>query len=237
MRTSFAAFLCALVWTAGPCGARADGFHVDKVIGGASYNPPNGLPREILRSNTEVTLGSISTDAGGSVYGSPGPGSKFRLGPGSEMRIGNNDMEAKRGGGFERDAVVGLSQGKLTAASVAGGGRYDIHILGGQVSTAAGLCVVCIHGAGAHVYVAQGSVTLFPTAGSYRSGGLTMMARPSIAVLSNKGELEIQPLNQVGPGVTNCLLSGASGGAAAEIEVGLPNPANLKGNPPVSETE
>jgi hypothetical protein len=231
------AFLFLLFWIIAGPGTRAAEIHVDTVNGEVLYGAPGNPATIPVKPHTDIQVGRMQTSLDGSLYASPGPGSKFHLDHDTAVDFTSNGLAAKTGGGQERDVVLAISQGRMTAAGVAGSGHYEIQPPGGRISMGPGLCVLCMHGDAAHVYVAKGSAIIFPHAGTYQKTGLTLLGRPTIGILHSNGTLETQPLNQVAPGIHNCLLSGATPEVAAHVQEGSPNPANLEGNPDVSETE
>jgi hypothetical protein len=227
----------ALWGSVGGWNVRAGEIHIGQVTGEVLYSHDGGGTGTQIKPNTEVQPGFVHTGSDGTMYGSAGPGAKFRVAPGSEIEFTGVD-------GPHNTLHATVSDGKLSAASVAGAGGYELKVPGGRVGIASAVCVLCTHGDSAHVYVAKGDATLYPTQGAYRTRGLLMMARPSIAVLSTNGTLEIQPLTTAAAGAVNCLLSGASPEIAHALQEGLPDPANLpvnpetlKINPAVSETQ
>jgi hypothetical protein len=236
MKIIFPFFFLLLLGMLGSRALAGGEIHIAQVTGEVLYGHAGMGSGSQVMPNSEIQPGFLHTGSSGAVYGSAGPGEKFRLAPGSDIQI-----TGVNGPGNRMDATV--FQGKLSAASVAGAGGYDLKVPGGHVGISTAVCVLCTHGDAAHVFVAKGDVTLFPTQGVYKTAGLQMMARPTIAVLSTDGMLEIQPLISAAPGAVSCLLSGASPEIAHALQEGLPDPAilpnplNVKGNPPVSEIE
>ena len=213
----------------------AQTIHLEKIEGGVWYRKTAQAAEETLQARADIQPGFLRTAADGSFYGSTGPGSKFRLGPDSEVEI--KGVRPVLPCGLRDALAMSLAQGKLTAYDVPGSKAYEVHLPGGRVCMASTLCVLCMHGAAGHVYVAKGQVQLFPNQGIYHQAGLLMKARPTVAVLNGNGVLEIQPLINAAPGTSNCLLSGASPEIAAAIQEGSPSLGNLPGNPPVSPTQ
>ena len=209
--------------------------HLTKIEGGVWYGATREAITQPLVNRAEVGPGFLQTGSDGSLYGSTGPGSKFRIGPSTELEI--QGMRHALPCGIQDALALALTRGKLTAFDVPGAKGYEVHLPGGRVCMASTLCVLCMHGAAAHVYVARGEVEIFPGQGQYHLNGLKMMARPTVAVLDSNGALKLEPLINAAPGTANCLLSGASPEVAAAVQEGSPNPSNTPGNPPVSETQ
>lgn len=228
--------------------ARGEGFHVESVTGQASYvAPQNGTPVALM-PNTDLKAGDVLTDSATSIYVSPAPGSEFRLAPDSEMRIKGDDLETQPGEKPERKAALMLMQGKLTGSinpDAAGTCRYEIALSGGRILAENGMFVICVHGDGAHVYVARGYVTLYPAKGQYKETGIRLVAKASIGILGNEGEVSFQRMTQVASGMSNCLLSGLAPEVVEHLQMEMgapkpykfPNPVNRTGNPPVSAFE
>ena len=221
----------------------ADGIQIEKVTGNAWYGQTDLATNGTLKAGSETGTGFVRTSEDGALYGSAGPGAKFRLGPGSVAKITGIE-HGLMPCGVKNALMVTLLQGKMTTSSVPGSSGYEIRVEGGRVCLATALCVLCMHGDAAHIYVARGSALLFPLLGTFRNSGLRLMARPSIAVMSKEGTMEVEPLTQSAPGAVSCLLSGASPEIGQALSGGLPNPVNvpvnrinLRVNPPVSDIE
>lgn len=229
-----------LLGTGGSSSAADADIQVEKLQGqvwyGHSESPNNGA----LKSLAVIHDGFLRTGTDGTLYGSTGRGSNFRIGPGSEVEI-DGEIKGIMPCGVQNPLEVTLEQGKMTFSTLPGANGYEIHIPGGRICMSTSLCVLCMHGDAAHVYVARGSATLFPLQGNYHVTGLRMMARPTIAVMSKDGVLEVQALTSAAPGAVSCLLSGASPEIAQALQESvptpIPNPTNLPVNPPVSETQ
>jgi hypothetical protein len=236
MRIIEAAFFCAC-WIVGACGAWAATIHVEEVAGQAWYKSATAGAAQLLGSNTQIDKGSVITNVNGSVYASPAPGSRFRLAPATELHVESNSVGKGLGERRERNAVFALTQGKMTGAispRAEGTCCYDIRLAGGRLSVKNGTFVICIHGDGAHLYVARGFVTLYPSQGPYHEAGVRILAKANVGILSDEGQVKLEPMDRVTEGTRNCLLSGATPDILQRVEQVLPEPGNLPGNPPVS---
>ena len=211
--------------------------HVDNVVGGVWYASAQGQTEQRVKNNSDFAPGYFRTDSDGSMYASPGAGSTFYISHDCAITVRSNSMVTAYGAALQQVAVIDVGEGKITAGGKAPKVLYDILTQGGRVDLAQSVCVLCMHDDGAHVYVASGHVQLFPKSGIYHTRGLTMMARPSVAVMSKRGELRIEPLYQAPVATSNCLLSGATPEIAGHVEHGFANVLNLQPNPPVSDTE
>jgi hypothetical protein len=239
MRIVYVAIVAMGCWMRATPAVAADDIRVEEVTGQAWYGAGDA-PRHLLQAGNEIGLGTLSTANDGLVYASPVPGSEFRLAGDSKLRIESDGWQTGPAGEKQRNFVVDLSEGKITTSSrsdAAGDCVYQIRLAGGRISVGSGLCVICVHGDGCHLYVARGSITLYPLHGPLQQKGVRIDAKASIGVLSNSGEVSFQAMNQTASGTSNCLMSGVTPEIVRRFEVGSPNPANLEGNPPVSATE
>jgi hypothetical protein len=187
------------------------------------------------------TGGELRTGLDGSLYATVMPGARLHLAAGSDLKIRGMVDKTQPDGTVMHCLDLGLLQGKITfslSPATAGHFCYQVHTLGGRVAGVdPSLCVICLHGDGAHLYVAKGYVIMYPKGGPYSIGGIKLVAKAAIGVLGNQGTLDVIPMNRIAPSTANCLLSGAAPAVANQLETAQPNPANTPTNPPVSETE
>lgn len=215
--------------------AWADTIHVGDVSGDVKYESPGGQ-WHVLQTGSEIDPGLVVTDTNGSAYISPFPGIDLRLAQATQMDIQQNEKK-ELPEGWRRGTGLRLRAGKLSGyvqSSLKNPDICDIETSCGKIRVESGTFVVCLHSDGAHLFLQTGHAILYPLKGEFHEPGIRIDAPTNVGVLSSSGEVEIEPLNRVSSGVSNCLLSGVTPEIARHLEIGTPNPDNVPGNRAVS---